>query len=577
MLSLPRNIDNVCRLCLTESVDGSDMLPLFPVRGGNPLGPNTVVSKILLCTTVKIEHFEGAPATICEYCITRLEDWQAFREQCVGTDEYLRNSLRNKQHQQQQQLQQPEFQTTLVDHQQQHGTEYAEDNTMTVLVEDLEDGGPDADGVVGEEDGDEGESYLIGEELSAEDVMQQDEYYEMMEQTQQEPESLVQQMNRKNGIRVPKWSKEFGAKLNSLLHVVGGERPHQCKLCRKRFLRRPHCRRHVAQAHAAEIDEVVLPKNWELLAGRRFAMHKAQIQPLIEPVPPPPGAREEQYEPTIYRPHQCEICRKCFKRPQHLRRHKTSHLQIEIDRSEIMAGIEAQQKATQQLLKLTNGHRDDEEDDDVIALSDDEYEEDGVVNGTTQEDEDMGEEISPEEFNGLQQFLDDEEGGYEGDESTNHQAGGTDGKRLGLSDIVHMYYDESDSGSQQSESTTLLTKQGTARKRAPPMEKVPGDRPYQCNLCYKLFKRSDHLKSHMKVHSSETDYSCPHCQKGFRYRQNYLIHLKNRTCSQGRGKKRRMATAPPKLQPKPKGAGVTVKQFDGNGTVRHKYGVLLGD
>lgn len=54
MLSLPRNIDNVCRLCLTESVDGADMLPLFPVRGGNPLGPNTVVSKILQCTTVKV-------------------------------------------------------------------------------------------------------------------------------------------------------------------------------------------------------------------------------------------------------------------------------------------------------------------------------------------------------------------------------------------------------------------------------------------------------------------------------------------------------------------------------------------
>ncbi|XP_058830367.1 spalt-like protein sem-4 [Topomyia yanbarensis] len=508
MISLPKNIENICRLCLTES-DGTDMLPLFPVRGGNPFAPHTVVSKILNCTTVKIEHYDGAPVTICEFCNTRLEDWHTFREQCIGTDEYLKVKYRHI-----------FFPGAPVHPSQTVETTPQQKSSFSTSPQN---------------GGDDSQSYLIGEEVPLEDMMQQnDHYYDNSYEDvddAQESDSVAPQISVQNGIRVPKWSKEFGAKLNTLLHVVGGERPHQCKICRKRFLRRPHCRRHVAQAHPAEIDEVRLPKNWVAMVRRRFVFSKAPVQRVLEPVPPPPAVREDQYEPTPNRPHQCEVCKKCFKRMQHLRRHKTSHLQIEIDRSEIMRGIQEQQKAQQQLKQLisptaaTNGAViNGSADDDIIALSD---------------EEDMGEEISPEEFNGLGDFADEEENSISNEQPE---------KPPRLSDIPHLYYSDDDN-SNSFNGTSAFTKYGTIRQRAPPMEKMPGERPYQCKLCHKTFKRTDHLKSHMRIHSKDTPFNCDWCQKGFRYRQNYLIHMKNKTCISERGKFQ--GHPMPRLLPKP--------------------------
>lgn len=562
MMNLPKNIENICRLCLTESVDGSDMLPMFPVRGGNPYAPHTVVSKILQCTTVKIQHYQGAPTTICEYCNARLDDWQSFREQCVGTDEYLKATYphifnpegakaeeiikhqtqvyqqqrehqqqwqqqqqqpyqqqqqQQKQHQYQQQQQpkqqQPQQQQQQQQKQQQQQTQQQQklqEKREKEFLEQMTDLTPPSD------DG----SFLIGEEISPEDMM--DQFYDD-EQDEMDNEELIEQLNRRTGIRMPKWSREFGAKLNSLLHVVGGERPHQCKVCRKRFLRRPHCRRHVAQAHGAVIESVKLPSNWQATAGRRFSFAREPVQQVMEPVPPSPPPRVDFFEPTVERPYQCEVCKKCFKRSQHLRRHRTSHLQIEIDRSEIMRGITEQQRAQHQLTTLTNlpeedlamsgnepaaeneTSKADFDDDEVIALSDD--------------DEDMGEEISPEEFIGSQ-FAPVEIP--------------PEPKQPRLSDIPHIFYG-SDDDLEDVDERQYITKSGTIRKRAPPLRKLPGDRPYQCRKCKKLFKRSDHLKSHFKTHTAETDFTCEYCQKGFRYRQNYLIHMKNKTCLSEQG------------------------------------------
>uniref|UniRef100_A0AAG5DJ45 ZAD domain-containing protein n=1 Tax=Anopheles atroparvus TaxID=41427 RepID=A0AAG5DJ45_ANOAO len=85
-----RHLENVCRLCLTDASEAGHMLPIFPIRGGNPNNPASMVNRIYQCTSLKLEPREGIPSTICELCTVRLEDWYAFREQCLGSDEYLR-------------------------------------------------------------------------------------------------------------------------------------------------------------------------------------------------------------------------------------------------------------------------------------------------------------------------------------------------------------------------------------------------------------------------------------------------------------------------------------------------------
>uniref|UniRef100_A0A8C8EST9 C2H2-type domain-containing protein n=1 Tax=Oncorhynchus tshawytscha TaxID=74940 RepID=A0A8C8EST9_ONCTS len=47
------------------------------------------------------------------------------------------------------------------------------------------------------------------------------------------------------------------------------------------------------------------------------------------------------------------------------------------------------------------------------------------------------------------------------------------------------------------------------------LEMVDNDRPYKCPCCNKAYKKSSHLKQHVRSHTGERPYKCVQCSKGF--------------------------------------------------------------
>ena len=69
------------------------------------------------------------------------------------------------------------------------------------------------------------------------------------------------------------------------------------------------------------------------------------------------------------------------------------------------------------------------------------------------------------------------------------------------------------------EMTTCSTKKAAKRKRG----------QHECDVCEKIFRLSQHLKGHMRIHTNEKPYECDVCDKAFRESGSLTRHMRIHT------------------------------------------------
>uniref|UniRef100_A0A182JI72 C2H2-type domain-containing protein n=1 Tax=Anopheles atroparvus TaxID=41427 RepID=A0A182JI72_ANOAO len=593
----------------------------------------------------KLEPREGIPSTICELCTVRLEDWYAFREQCLGSDEYLRVAFAHLHCSEGQMAQyMPQFPS-----QQQrltgNGTSESAARPSPPTSSPPEGSSSRSSSLakrrksifewtLGDGKGNNTDQKVIvevlGDGVTAGDG-QSTQNERSDNQGSYEPIPLADHGGDKppmegrvfppdvsSLLEEATWSKEYCARVNSLMVMVNGTRPYRCKICQKLFKNRSNLRRHIKISHSDEVIEGESPppecydfghiqrKGGSASAGASFP--SAEQQPAQNGHPLSEGGavkrkRRSNTDPPIVGPHKCHICPRSFKMPAHLAVHMKTHQRVEE-----VPPTPFEQRLQQQLLQ----HQQQQQREDDEGLSDSRRS--SVVSRKT--------EIEPTDI--IQLSDDDEDDGDDGNakqidcsSTVNHQEeGGASTEQAGQEiatakaavkeeddDVViqevippsaapaveakkprrihapgtippgplsmkQRYRESIESGKQPSASqqqgqfpfivarpkhspVTMAVATSTppptppiAETATPPAgspgpaapsaatSSSPGGTLHRCHLCQQTFPREDILRVHQKVHQGEAPvpFRCRWCQKGFRWQQNYMLHVEKQTC-----------------------------------------------
>ncbi|XP_049539793.1 uncharacterized protein LOC125953948 [Anopheles darlingi] len=417
-----KKLERVCRLCLADATEVGDLLPIFPIRGGKISNPSAITNRIQQCTSLIIDPSMKGPRWICELCHVRLEDWHAFREQCLGSDEYLRFNMRqwidndsgNKTAEEQEQS------MVLDEHTESHSASSTEQQTgvnpnrgSSSLAHRrksvLEWTVPDARGgqkVIVELLGDEGGQTAAANALS-------NGGHPAIETPPMEDSSIADQTlpvqtlpSEETVLGSPDldWSQEFRARVNSQMHIVpGAPRPYECKICRSRFKRRNNLRRHIRANHADEIivgespaeefyalRPAILAHQQQLLQQQQEHQHLQYLQSGDSTEPKAIAADDNASSinsKSLQPVYQCTLCPRNFKMPAHLAVHRKAHLQKDLRAKEAAMDHQRQQQQQQQQQQQhesqmmipplrTFGRKSDIEPCAIIQLSDDDDDDD---------------------------------------------------------------------------------------------------------------------------------------------------------------------------------------------------------
>uniref|UniRef100_A0A182YBR5 C2H2-type domain-containing protein n=1 Tax=Anopheles stephensi TaxID=30069 RepID=A0A182YBR5_ANOST len=387
------------------------------------------------------------------------------------------------------------------------------------------------------------------------------------------------------------WSKEYCARVNNLMVVVSGTRPYKCKVCRRMFNNRTNLRRHIKALHADEVLEGESPPPECYGYGPMQSYLEQSSHHGDTSQAPVVKKKRKSTDPPITGPYKCEVCPRSFKMPAHLAVHRKTHRQIDFDQSELSRAIEQQKRQMQQQQRERSSSAVSSEVDrgrktttttttlepsDIIQLSDDEEDEEEQVrekeartfgaNDDLDDGFDEEEGSSSKETSSLEADLRPdpsslaivEIGAVDADVTPVQHIKGEDEDVMVVQDgqdaakpkpeptstgrtsippgplSSKLKYQAASGGKSQQKPLLTARPIEDLQRKQQGSSSTSSATPsvHRCHLCRHTFPREDLLRDHQKSHQHDSPcaYRCGWCKKGFRYRQNYTLHLEKQTC-----------------------------------------------